>query len=288
MIVAGHIHEPQIMTTKILLCTLLAVAAAITLPEYIDRCEADLASDKSSECGIDAVFCTGYAFIGHDLDGFPERKTGCRPCEVMPAGAQADSAVHDPLNVCNCGGGQYCRHTGLAVDPDNREIGYCTASTLIGTPCNTTENCRGPREDSTDGGAARREVGFCVQHKCAQCEPDKFSDEMGSPQHVCPGYTRLPDGTRLYHNSMPGMVVTCSADGTLTTSGQPNFELKAGDAPPEAISEGNGKSDEEPGYVLGLLVANLIFVVIVTVLLTLLAVLGYFLWRKRVPAHRMK
>ena len=114
----------QLLCSVVLLLAVLHAGAA-TLPEYIDRCEPNLASDKSTECQTDSIFCTGYAFIGRDTDGNAERKTGCRPCEVMPAGAQPDSAVHDPLNICNCLGGQYCRHTGLASELGNREIGYC-------------------------------------------------------------------------------------------------------------------------------------------------------------------
>lgn len=266
----------------VILCVCIAVVTATTLPEFIDRCDPDLASDKSTDCGTDALFCTGYAFLGRDTDGNPERKTGCRPCEVMAQGAQPDSAVHDPLNVCNCVGGEFCRHTGLANDPDNREIGYCAVSQLLGTPCNSSDQCvTADREDSTDGGKARAEVGFCVRGRCGQCDPATFAREMGSSQHVCPGYTQLSDGARVYHNSMPGVVVSCSDDGHLVTSGQPNFELKAGNAPPPPQADPTPaaeKNDEEPGYVLGLLVT--IFILVVTIVL-LLALIAFGVWRLR-------
>lgn len=244
---------------------LLALAAATTLPEYVDRCEVDLGSDKSSECGTDAMFCTGYAFLGRDADGEPERRTGCRPCEVMPAGMQRDAALADPLNVCNCAGGQFCRHTGPATQLDNRVIGYCEPSTLVGTPCNSTDQCVGVREPSTDGGAARREVGFCVRGRCAQCDPATFAATMGAATHICPGYTLLPSKQRIYHNSNPGVSVTCSEDGALVMAGTPNFELKAGDAPPEPKTKGEGEHDEP--YVLGLLVPIFLTVLCVAALL---------------------
>lgn len=204
----------------------------------------------------------------------------------MPAGAQPDSAVHDPLNICNCLGGQYCRHTGLASELGNREIGYCVASSLAGTACNTTDQCRGPREDSTDGGAARREVGFCVGGKCAQCNPDTFAGEMGSSQHVCPGYTLLANNRRVYHNSMPGVVVSCSVDGMLITSGQPNFELKAGNAPPdpEPSVAPSPKKDDEPSYVLGLLITIFVVMLVIGILVAGVAAM---IWRIRARGGRI-
>lgn len=260
--------------------------SASTAPEYVDRCEPDLASDKSSECDRDALFCTGYAFIGRDRDGNPDRKMGCRPCEVMAAGAKPDAAVHDPYNVCNCAGGEFCRHTGLANELDNREIGYCYPSTLVGAPCITNANCTtGEREDSTDGGKSRTEVGFCVRGQCGQCDPDMFAQVMGSPQHVCPGYTLQTDGARVYANSLPGVMVTCSPDGRLVTSGQPNFELKAGNAPPQQDKPSKGhKDDEEPGYVLGLLISNF---VLLLCLVTVMVAGAVMLWRVRSHGRRI-
>jgi len=265
----------------LLVAVLCALAAATTLPEYIDRCEVDLWSDKSTECGTDAMFCTGYAFLGRDANGEPERRTGCRPCEVMPAGMQRDAAVADPLNVCNCAGGQFCRHTGPATQLDNRVIGYCEPSTLIGTPCNSTDQCIGVREPSTDGGAARREVGFCVGGRCAQCDPATYATTMGADVHVCPGYTQLSNGQRVYHNSMPGVSVSCSADGVLVTSGTPNFELKSGDAPPPPKTSG-GNKDTEP-YVLGLLVPIFLGTLCIAALLCALVTLivGLLFYRRR-------
>jgi hypothetical protein len=259
---------------------LIVAAVATTLPEYVDRCSADLATDKSSDCGTDALFCTGYAYLGLDSDGEPERKLGCRPCEVMPSGAQRNGAVFDPLNVCNCVGGMFCRHTGPAEDLSNRVIGYCEQSTLVGTPCNTTDECIGAREASTDGGAARREVGFCVNGKCAQCDPANFATAMGAAQHVCPGYVRQSSGQRVYHNSMPGVVISCSADGALVASGQPNFELKAGDAPPPEHE--HQPTAKLPDYVPALLAVVFVLVLCIAALLSanlvgLLAVL----WSRR-------
>jgi len=266
------------------------VAVATTLPEYVDRCDPDLASDKSTQCGTDAMFCTGYAFLGRDSDGVAERKLGCRPCEVMPAGAQRDAAVHDPLNVCNCLGGSFCRHTGNADDLNNRVIGYCETSTLIGTPCNTTDQCVGVREETTDGGAARREVGFCVQNRCAQCDPANFASVMGASTHVCPGYTLLSSGLRVYHNSMPGVTVTCSAEGALVMAGEPNFELKAGDAPPEAEPPKSKSGDEkELSHLLGLTIAVLLVLLCVAVLLFVNAgaIIACIVARRREGSHGM-
>lgn len=270
--------------TVLLLCV-VAVALATTLPEYVDRCDPDLATDKSTECGTDAMFCTGYAFLGRNSDGVAERRLGCRPCEVMPAGAQRDDAVADPLNVCNCINGRFCRHTGPATELTNRVIGYCEPSTLVGTPCNSTDQCIGVREDSTDGGAARREVGFCVGGRCAQCDPATFAQVMGAAQHVCPGYTQLPNKQRVYHNANPGVVITCSADGALVATGEPNFELKAGDAPPEPKPPGPGKS-EQPAYVPGLLVTIFLLMLCVACLLVLIfAVIVWSIARRRADSR---
>lgn len=244
--------RPALLCLFLLFCFTAAVSAA-TAPEHVDRCEADLDSDKSSECGTDALFCTGYAFLGRDGDGLAERKQGCRPCEVMPAGAQPNTAVHDPLNVCNCAAGQFCRHTGPADDLSNRVIGYCEASTLVGTPCATSDDCRGARESSTDGGAARREVGLCVNGTCGQCDPAQWVAVMGAAQYVCPGYTRLADGARLYHNSMPGVAVSCSAGGRLQMSGTANWELKSADAPAPGSATATDVEKKEEDFVAPLL-----------------------------------
>jgi hypothetical protein len=92
---------------------------------------------------------------------------------------------------------------------------------------------------------------------------------MGAAQHVCPGYTQLANGLRVYHNANPGVVITCAADGTLVATGEPNFELKAGDAPPEPKPAGDGEGAKDEGYVLGLLVTIFLLVLCVAALLTL-------------------
>lgn len=250
-----------VATTTITLALVFFVTAAhaTTAPQYIEQCTVDLGTDQSTQCGLDALFCTGYAVLDVNSDGVAVQKRGCRPCEVSPNGAQPNSAVYDPLNVCNCAGGEFCRHTNSDVSSSNRVVGYCEQSTLVDTNCSIDDDCKGVRESSTDGGFARRERGHCVAGVCRQCDPAAFVVTYGATSFACPGYTEQLDGTRVYNNARPGTRVTCTADGTLVSDGTVDFQVKAGNAhlpsssltPSSAPSASNTFQPDDNNYKAG-------------------------------------
>lgn len=201
----------------------------------IRACEINLGWAGSTECSQDALFCTHPSVAATDL--------ACRQCHVNPAGPLPDLSVYDPLNLCNCLPGEFCRQTGA-----DASLGVCEPSTLVGTDCTTDEDCEGAREEAVQG-FSRRERGFCVQGKCAQCNPATFARDWNSMTHTCHGYGLNGDGNRAYHNARPGTQITCLSNGTLVSEGEIDWALQHvnNEIPSSTSSDNNAVDDDNKG-----------------------------------------
>lgn len=198
-------------------------------------CEIDLGWAGSTECSQDALFCTHPSVAA--------TKLACRQCQVNPVGPLPDMSVYDPRNLCNCLPGEFCRQTG-----PNASLGVCEPSTLVGKDCTTDEDCEGVREEAVQG-FSRRERGFCVQGKCAQCNPATFARDWNSMTHTCHGYGLNGDGNRAYHNARPGTQITCLSNGTLVSEGEIDWALQHvnNEIPSSTSSDNNAFDDDNKG-----------------------------------------
>ncbi len=232
------------------LAVLIAIAAC--------ACTVDLGTDHSIECAR-GEFCIPVRYLGVDGDGDAQTTRDCRECDVATGGGQPGDGVYDPLNVCNCDAGEFCRQTSASFDTQASVVGYCEPSTLVGMNCSTNDDCEGEREHSLDGGYARAERAYCHRGACRQCNPDEFSAAYGSSSIVCLGYVLYPNGIRKYLTARPGTVVTCTAGGDLLSSGAVDWELMHSKAVVPTNGEG---SEREPEYVAGLLATNFVMLVL--------------------------
>lgn len=261
----------------LLLFVLLALCTGIL------ACTVDLGFAGSTQCSRAALFCTH--------DSVSTDALSCRSCYVNPSGPLPGLSVYDPHNFCSCLPGEYCRQTG------NDTLGVCAPSQLVGTQCSTDVDCEGPRERSVDG-YSRRERGFCVQGRCAQCNPATFERDWGSDTHTCHGYRLNGAGERVYHTARPGTQVMCMPDGSLMTSGQVDWERQEQGTVPgssgavvtdDADGGDNNDSRAEDAAILSFVL--IAFVCCGLPIITLLVVILVFLVRLRrvvLPPERVE
>jgi hypothetical protein len=220
-------------------------------------CVVDVAlSDRSSQCAR-GEYCATVQYLGLDANGDVLNARDCRECDVASGGAQPSMGVYDALNYCNCGAGEFCRQTAPQYADQPGAVGVCERSMLVGSACNSSDDCEGVREHSLDGGYSRAERAYCHQGTCRQCDPTEFEAAHGSLSKTCPGYLAHPDGSRYYLSALPGVTMTCTASGDLVASGTVDWERKEGN-----IGGAAGTNNAEEEHMTGLMATSFVLIVL--------------------------